>query len=201
MGMYWSTSLEDSQERRMNISWVLSDSVEIDPTQSIEALKRLGAFWGSWRTWRAYQTDNVICHNQVKASELIKRDFQKQCNFYIPSSAHVALGRPAGVQLYAGEFVHDVIQQEEIVAIHLAAAASDIVLLLGWNLTELKPNSDKLKANQAQHHRNLLYQALKDYNQIQWVVVNHAEKLSPNLAILDNVVTDTLESVLALAPD
>jgi hypothetical protein len=185
----------------MNISWVLADSVEVDPTQSIDALKRLGAFWGSWRTWRAYQTDNVICHDQTKASELIKRDFQKHCNFYIPSSVHVALGRPAGVQLYAGEFVHDVIQQEEIVAIHLAAAASDIVLLLGWDLTELKSNSDKLKANQAQHHRNLLFQALKDYNQIQWVVVDHVGKLSPNLANLDNVVTDTLESVLALAPD
>jgi len=185
----------------MNISWVLADSVVVDPTQSIEGLKRLGAFWGSWKTWRAYQTDNVICHDQIKAAELIKRDFQKQCNFYIPGSVHSGLGRPGGVQLYAGEFVHDVIQQEEIVALHLAAAASDIVLLLGWDLTELKPDADRLKTNQAQHHRNLLYQALKDYNQIQWVVVDHTGKLAPIFTNLDNVVTDTLESVLALAPD
>jgi hypothetical protein len=185
----------------MKISWVLADSVVIDPTQSIEALKRLGAFWGSWRTWRAYQTDNVICHNQIKAAELIKRNFQKQCNFYIPSSIHIALERPSDVQLYAGDFVHDVIRQEEIVALHLAATTSDIVLLLGWDLTELQPNSDKLQANQALHHRNLLHQALKDYNEIQWVVVDHVGKLSPNLANLDNVVTDNLQAVLALAPD
>ena len=156
----------------MNISWVLADSAAIDPTQSIDALKRIGAFWGSWRTWRAYQTDNVICHDQVKA-----------------------------VELYAGEFVHDVIRQEEIVAVHLAATTSDIVLLLGWDLAELPPDADKLRANQTQHHRNLLYQALKDYTQIQWVVVDHPGKLAPNLANLDNVTTDTMDAVLALVGD
>ena len=185
----------------MNISWVLADAVVIDPTQSIDALKRIGAFWGSWRTWRAYQTDNVICHDQAKASELIKRNFQTQCNFYIPNSVHSGLERPAGVRLYAGEFVHDVIHQEEIVALHLAATTNDIILLLGWDLTELTPGPDRLATNQAQHHRNLLFQALKDYNQIQWVIVDHTGKLAPNLANLDNVVTDTLQTVLTLAPD
>lgn len=185
----------------MNISWVLADSVVIDPTQNIETLKRLGAFWGSWKTWRAYQTDNVICHDQSKAEELIKRNFQTQCNFYIPSSVHTALHRPNGVRLYAGEFVHDVIRQEEIVAIHLAATTSDIVLLLGWDLAELHPSPDKLQTNQALHHRNLLYQALKDYNQIQWVVVDHSGKIASNLMNLDNVVTDNMDAVLALVPD
>ena len=185
----------------MNISWVLADSAEIDPTQSIDALKQLGPIWGSWRTWRAYQTDNAICHDQAKATELIKRDFQTRCNFYIPNSVYVALERPAGVRLYAGEFVHDVIRQEEIVAVHLAATTSDIVLLLGWNLSKLRPNSDKLLANQEQHHRNLLLQALKDYNQTQWVVVDHAGDLDPNLAKLDNVVTDNMVAVLALTTD
>ena len=185
----------------MNISWVLADSAAIDPTQNIDALKRIGAFWGSWRTWRAYQTDNVICHDQAKAAELTKRNFQTQCNFYIPNAVHTALERPAGVRLYAGEFVHDVVRQEEIVAVHLAATTSDIVLLLGWDLTELLPNPNRLQANQTQHHRNLLWQALKDYGHIQWVVVDHPEPLDPNLANLENVVTDTMSAVLALAGD
>jgi hypothetical protein len=185
----------------MNISWVLADNVEIDPTQSIDALKRLGPIWGSWKTWRAYQTDNVVCHDQDKASELIKRNFQSRCNFYIPNSVYVALERPQGVRLYAGEFVHDVVRQEEIVALHLAATTSDIVLLLGWNLTELKPDSDKLRANQAQHHRNLLRQALKDYDQIQWVIVDHIGDLALNLTNLSNFTTDTMDTVLALAGD
>ena len=185
----------------MNISWVLADSVVIDPTQDINDLKRLGSFWGSWKTWRAYQTDNVICHDQAKAAELLKRNFQEQCNFYLPNSIYPSLGRPPGVRLYAGEFVHDVVRQEEIVAVHLAATTSDIVLLLGWDLTELPKTTDKLEAHQALHHRNLLYQALKDYDQIQWVVVDHLGDLAKNLAKLDNVVTDTMETVLTFAGD
>ena len=65
--------METTQELGMNISWVLADDAEIDPTQNIEDLKRLGPIWGSWRGWRAYQTDNVICHDQTKANELPKK--------------------------------------------------------------------------------------------------------------------------------
>ena len=98
----------------MNISWVLSDFVAADPTLDVADLKRLGSFWGSWRTWRAFQTDNVICHDQAKAAELIKREFQTKCNFYIPNLIYTNLNRPTGVNVYEGEFVHDVDHQEEI---------------------------------------------------------------------------------------
>jgi hypothetical protein len=185
----------------MNISWVLADSAVIDPTQDIDALKRLGAFWGSWRTWRAFQTDNVICHDMAKAAELTKRNFQSRCNFYIPNSVHTSLDRPANVRLYAGEFVHDVVRQEEIVAIHLAATTSDIVLLLGWDLGELVADADRLKTVQAQHHRNLLCRAIRDYDQVQWVLVDHPTPIMKDLANLENLSTDIMENVLALATD
>lgn len=185
----------------MNISWVLADSVALDPTLDIDLLKNIGAFWGSWRTWRAYSTDNVICHDQSKAVELITRNFQERCNFYIPESIYHSIGRPEGVKLYQGEFVHDVVQQEEIVAIHLAAATSEIVLLLGFDLTELVPDSDRLKTHQAHHHRNLLRQAIKNNEQVQWVVVDHVDPLDPNLVDLPNISTDSLATMLTLSPD
>jgi len=185
----------------MKISWVLADSVVLDPTQDITILKNVGAFWGSWRTWRSCQTDNVICHAQSKAVELLRRNFQNYCNFYIPNSVYQSIDCPEGVKLYQGDFVHDVIQQEEIVAVHLAATTSDIVLLLGFDLTELSPNLDRLKTHQALHHRNLISQAIKDYQQVQWVVIDHAGPLDPNLTNLPNISTDSLQSVLALAPD
>jgi len=185
----------------MNISWVLSDFVAADPTLDIADLKRLGSFWGSWRTWRAFQTDNVICHDQAKAAELIKREFQTKCNFYIPNLIYTNLNRPTGVKVYEGEFVHDVDHQEEIVAMHLAATTSDIVLLLGFDLTELEPNPDRLLANRANHYRNHIRQAINNYNQIQWVVVDHAGKLDPTFSKLDNLVTDNMQTVLSLAVD
>jgi len=113
----------------MNISWVLADLATADPTVDIAEFKKLGAFWGSWRTWRAFQTDNVVCHEQRKADELLQRNFQTNCNFYISNSVYTSLDRPNGVCLYEGSFVHDVDHQEEIVAMHLAATTNDIVLL------------------------------------------------------------------------
>jgi len=183
----------------MNISWVLADSVILDPTQDIASLKNIGALWGSWCTWRAHQTDNVICHSQSKAAELTKREFQKHCNFYIPNSVYSDIGRPSGVRLYEGDFVHDVILQEEIVAMHLAASTSDIVLLLGFDLTKFSPNPDRLLANQAQHHRNLIRQAINDYAHVQWVVVDHPMELSKDLIELENLTTDTMINVIKLS--
>jgi hypothetical protein len=185
----------------MNISWVLADSTIADPTLEINELKNLGAFWGSWRTWRAFQTDNVICHDQRKADELVKREFQKNCNFYIPNSIYASIGRPQGVRLYEGAFVHDVDHEEEIVAMHLAATTSEIVLLFGFDLTELPSTSDRLIAHRAQHRRNHIHQAIKQYDQIQWVVVDHVEELDPALTKLPNLVTDTMQAVLALVSD
>jgi hypothetical protein len=185
----------------MNISWVLADSSSADPTVDIAEFKRLGALWGSWRTWRAWQTDNVVCHDQRKADELLRRNFQNNCNFYIPNSVYTSLGRPDGIRLYEGAFIHDVDRQEEIVAMHLAGTTSDIVLLFGFDLSELTSNPDKLLANRALHHRNHIRQAINDFNQIQWVVVDHEGELDPNLVNLGNITTDTLQAVLALAPD
>lgn len=185
----------------MNISWVLADSVLLDPTLDPADLKRVGPIWGSWRTWRACQTDNVICHDQQKALDLVKREFQHRCNFYLPNSVHASLDRPDGVRLYEGDFVHDVDRQEEIVALHLAASTSDIVLLLGFDLSTLPSNTDRLQAHQAQHHRNLLRQAIKDYHQVQWVIVDHTGELDPNLANLNNVLLDTMQTVLTMAAD
>jgi hypothetical protein len=111
------------------------------------------------------------------------------------------LDRPQGVRLYEGEFVHDLDHHEEIVALHLAATTSDIVLLLGFDLAELCPDPDRLKNHQTLHHRNLIRQAIKDYEQIQWVVVDHPEPLDPNLINLPNISTDTLQTVLAFSHD
>ena len=133
----------------MNISWVLADSATADPTVDICNLKRLGAFWGSWRTWRAFQTDNVICHEQSKAAELIKRNFQDNCNFYIPNDTYKSLSRPDGVRLYEGAFLHDVDRQEEIIAMHLAVTTTDIVLLFGFDFTEPINLEDRLIEHRA----------------------------------------------------
>ena len=182
----------------MNISWVLADSATADPTLDIDELKRIGVFWGSWRTWRAWQTDNVICHDQYKANELITRNFQNNCNFYIPNSVYTSLGRPEGVQLYEGAFVHDIDGQEEIVALHLAASRSDIILLLGFDFTEPIKIEDRLLEHRAHHYRSLVKQVINDNIQTQWVLVDHPGEIMENWNMLGNITCDKLSNVLTL---
>jgi len=181
----------------MNISWVLSDTCSIDPTVDINGLKEIGPIWGSWKTWRSCQTDNVICHNLSKSKELLQRQFQNSCNFYIPHSSWSALERPENVNLYEGSFINE-FQPEEIIAMHLAASTNDIILLLGFDWTERDKNPNKLEEHQFQAYRSLISHAISDNPDTQWVLVDHPDPVMKMLSKLKNLTTDTLENCLEL---
>jgi hypothetical protein len=180
----------------MNINWVLSDNLVLDPMVTVDQLKELGSFWGSWRTWRSYQTDNVVCHAMSKAQELIHRKFHQHCNFYIPNSLYVDLDRPQGVRLYEGNFVHDIDNQEEIVSMHLAAGLCDIVLLLGFDFQKKPKNSDRLLEHRAHAYRELVYQVIKNNPTVQWVIIDHPGELREEMSLLENITLDSLSNIL-----
>lgn len=181
----------------MNIAWVLADTCVIDPTVDIGSLKEIGPIWGSWRTWRSCQTDNVICHELTKAQDLLNRNFQNSCNFYIPNSAWTTLDRPDRVNLYEGAFV-DEFQPEEIIAMHLAASTNDIVLLLGFDWTERAKNPNRLEEHKFQAYRSLVSHAIADNLATQWVLVDHSEPVMKMFSKLENLTTDTMENCLRL---
>jgi hypothetical protein len=187
--------MADSQ-KRMNINWILANDYVPDPTIDLDQLKTCGAFWGGWQTWRACGTDNVICHDMGKASDLIKRAFHAVCNFYIPNSIYASLDRPAGVRLYEGNFVHDLDNHEEIVAMHLVASASDIVLMLGYNFIEPAKNQDRLVEHRAHNYRSLCKQAIVMNPQVQWILVDHPGEVMKDWKGIDNLVCDTLSNCL-----
>ena len=182
----------------MNINWILSNDYVPDPTIDLDQLKTCGALWGGWQTWRASGTDNVICHDTAKARDLIQRAFHAVCNFYVPNSTYVMLDRPQGVRLYEGEFVHDLDDHEEIVALHLTAGISDIVLLLGFDLAEAELPADRLQRHRALNYRNLVRQAIKDNPNTQWVLVDHPQPIGKDFGELANLTTDTLANVIGM---
>ena len=183
----------------MNIQWVLSDDFMLDNSEQLLAMKKVGSFWGGWRTWRAYGTDNVVCHKMAKAQELVSREFQTRCNFYIPNSVYQTLGRPNGVRLYEGDFMgHDVENQEEIVAINLAGSIADVVLLLGFDWSEKPESSDPLQRRRHNTYNGLVRQAIASRPAVQWILVDHPDDLNLALEGLENLDKDTLPKVLAL---
>lgn len=190
--------MERFKKRLMNINWIVSDRATLDPTIDLAQLKKIGAFWGSWQTWRSCQTDNVICNNMAKAAELTKRNFQTNCNLYVPNSIYLDLDRPAGVRLYEGTFKHEVDNQEEIVAMHLVSGISDLVLLLGFDFSEPSIHPDKLQEHKAHNYRSLTRQAILDNAKTQWVVIDHPGNFRKDLANLPNLTQDTLTNVIGM---
>lgn len=182
----------------MNINWVVSNHANLDPTIDLSQIKNIGSIWGSWRTWRSCQTDNVICHNGTQARELIEKRFPDVCNFYISQEIYTALNRPDRVRSYGGEFSHDVDEQDEIVAMHLAGAVSDIVLLLGFDWTDQPWPNDPEKKLRRHNYINLVREAMAGTARTQWVLIDHAGPIRPELAALPNLTQDTMSAVIGM---
>jgi hypothetical protein len=181
----------------MNISWVFADSIVLDPLADVQKIKEIGSIWGSWKTWRSCQTDNVICHDLAKSEELIKRNFHLNCNFYISNLSWITLDRPDSVKLYEGAFV-DEFQPEEIIAMYLAASQSDIVLLLGFDWQEREKNPNRLEEHKFQAYRSLISNAIRNNPEVQWVLVDHKEPVMKMLVKLENLTIDSMENCLEL---
>jgi hypothetical protein len=180
----------------MKISFVLANQVQLDPDIDLQRVKEIGSFWGGWRTWRSCGTDNVICYDSAKAHQLLQRNFHTKCNFYIPNLVYLNLNRPSGVNLFDGDFKHDVDNHEDIVCMHLAAANSDIVLLLGYDFAEQAKLSDKLAEHKAHNYRSLTRQVMVSNAQVQWVALDHDQDFRNDLKDLPNLGKDTLQNIL-----
>lgn len=188
--------MESDQGSAMRINWVLADTAEINPAIDIERIKSIGPIWGGWRTWRSYATDNVVCHEESDARNLVSRNFHSRCNMYLPESVYQAVDRPMGVKLYQGQFHETVDHPDEIVAMHLAATVSDIVLLVGFDLASRNLDNDRLAKHKWHNYVQYFYHIVKNNPDVQWVILDHSTDVEKIMKDLSNLQFDTLDNVL-----
>lgn len=181
----------------MRINWVFANGYQLDPTVDVEKVKDIGSTWGGWPTWHTCGTDNVICHSQVKAKELLAYGFHTRCNFYIPTKCYQSLGNPPGVNQYQGEFEQDVDQAEDIVALHLVSPVSDLVLLAGFDFGTIVTLPDKSAQLQRQNYHGLARTVIAS-GSTEWIVVGQLSEFDPLYQGLPNLTCDTMENVLQL---
>ena len=182
----------------MNISWVVAESYQFDPTVDVDSLKHIGPIWGSWKTWRGCSTDNVICHNRSKAQELIKRKLQEGCNFYIPEKNFQAIQRPTNVKIYKGEFEQETDTLEDIIALHLCVPTSDIILMAGFDLSPIVDPGDRYELHKIKNYHGMLHSLISSCSDKQFVLVNYQLELAKSYRALTNLTCDTMENVLQL---
>jgi len=182
----------------MRLCWIISEdfaSTHITADQ----IKDIAPSWGSWRTWRAWNTDNVLCHDAVKAHELIQRTFHLVCNFYTANKNYAILERPSKVNLYEGDFPVALDRPEEIIAMHLVANQNDLVLLLGFDLSE-KTNDDRFENHKRLNYINAFRAALNSHVNTQWVLIDHPGEVTKKIT-LPNLSKDSFDSVLKQLKD
>jgi len=182
----------------MRVNWVIASNYHMDPTVDPDRLKMVGALWGSWRTWRGCSTDNVICYEFSKAKELLDRAFQAVCNFYVPRKFYQDLGRPVGLKLYDGEFNQEIEFPEDVISMHLAASVSDIILLLGFDFSEIQFPEDRLQKHKITNRHGLIRSIISADDRIQWVAVDRATDLDKTYQNLPNLTCDTMANALKL---
>ena len=182
----------------MRVAWAIATVYSIDPAHTADRLKAIGPIWGSWRTWRSCATDNVICHDQAKARELLDRAFQAVCNFHVPRSHYEFLKRPLGIRLYEGDYQQEVDHIEDIIALQLAAASADIVLMLGYDLAKLPATEDRFEQHKLVNRHGLIRSAIASSTQTQWVAIDHSGDLDKAYQTLPNLTCDTMANALQL---
>ena len=176
----------------MNIAWLFAENTVLPPTTSVQAIKDLAPIWGSWRTQRSYQSDNVVCWDPDQAEKLVRQGYAKICNLYIPESVYQQLGKPKGVRAFGGGFDFSVDSVDDIIATHLVASVADVILMVGFDL-EAKTKPLPSRTN----YIGILARAIAASDK-QWVVVDHHTDLAEPIQKLSNITRDLLPNVLQL---
>jgi hypothetical protein len=182
----------------MRVNVVYASGYQLPDLIQPDTIKNIGPTWGSWTTWTKCATDNVICHDLVKARELLRRSVQSACNFYLPQKFYQPVQRPEGIHFYQGDFQQETLELEDIIAMHLASGSADLVLLLGFDLAKPQPIDDRYQRHRVTNRLGLIRQCMMSCDQIQWVLVDHDAELDPAFQNLPNLSCDKMPNVLHL---
>lgn len=179
----------------MKVSWIISEDISADLIDP-QIIKDTGVSWGSWKIARTYTPDNCICTRNTEASPLIQHGFQNTCNLYITQASFKSLGNPANVRLFNGQFKNNNISnKDDIVALNLAVANMDIVLLAGFNFRPLLNTDDKPNRLAREEYYFNVREIIKAFPTTQFVMVEYMHELASWAHELDNLTLDTIDSV------
>lgn len=184
----------------MNVSWVAASGYATDAAVDIEKIKSIGPIWGSQSTWRSCKTDNVVCHDVQSAESLLARQFHQRCNFYTYKNNYQLLGRPQGIYLYDNTVNFDIEVDciDDVIAMHLAAAQSDVVLLLGFDFDSSADSNDRFDLHKVTNWHRMVRGCVAQNVETQWVAVDHSVKFDKPYAALPNLTCDKISNVLKL---
>lgn len=182
----------------MQISWVYASTYQLDILIDPAVVKSVGPSWGSWRTWKSNQTDNVVCSDSDQAHALIAKAFHAVCNFYVARDVYLKIGSQPGLKAYDGEYNHPVHRFDDIISLHLASQSNSIILMLGFDLGLGQKLDSPDQVEQLQNYHGLMRSLIQNNPTTQYVLVDHADNFGKHYQGLPNLTCDIMENVLQL---
>lgn len=107
-------------------------------------------------------------------------------------------GQPTVVRVFQATPYPNIVDVDDIIAMHLAAAHSDIVLMLGFDLCLNTGPIDAKTAKTLQEYHGLLRSLIVNTPETQFVAIDLPQILSPPYQGIANLTCDTLQAVLTL---
>jgi hypothetical protein len=181
----------------MRINWALSHVFVTCDDLDWQRIQNCAPTW-SGAGKKAITAQNTICSDPATCLQLLKSAAYTRTNIYVPHDFWQAQGQPAVARVFQGTPYPNIANVDDIIALHLAAAHSDIVLMLGFDFC-LKPGAiDAKTAKVMQDYHGLLRSLIVNSPETQFVAIDQPEILSPSYQDIANLTCDTLQAVLTL---
>lgn len=181
----------------MRFNWVLSREFSTCEDQDWQRIQNCAPTW-SGSGPRQITAQNTICSNAAGCLQLLKSAAYQRTNLYVPHDFWQEQGQPAVVRVFQATPYPNIPDVDDIVALHLAAAHSDIVLMLGFDLCLKIGTIDAKTAKTLQEYHGLLRSLIVNTPETQFVAIDQPQILAPSYQGIPNLTCDTLQAVLTL---
>jgi hypothetical protein len=181
----------------VRFNWVLSQAFSACEDQDWQRIQNCAPTW-SGAGPRQITAQNSICSNAAACLQLLKSAAYQRTNLYVPHDFWLEHGQPTVVRVFQATPYPNITDVDDIIALHLAAAHSDIVLMLGFDLCLNTGPIDGKTAKIMQDYHGLLRSLIVNTPETQFVAIDQPQILSASYQGIANLTCDTLQAVLTL---
>jgi len=183
----------------MNVCWVTTHDFKPTSLLTADTLKEAGPVWGPYSVWSQIWHDNVVTDDFDVARQLLRNNFNRQCNLWMNDNFYIKLNRPEGVDTFNWNVSVEIENTEELICLQMAATRYDIILCVGWDLHSTagyQPNT--LEKHLRQNYLNYVTAVVKEAD-CQFVFIDpRGADVHLGLTQHDNFSIDTAENALEL---
>lgn len=183
----------------MNVCWVLSSQFKPTDLLTADTLKDAGPIWGPYSQWSQVWHDNVVTDDFDVARQLLRNNFNSQCNLWINDDFYIKLSRPERVNTYDWQVSVEIPNKEEVIGLQMAATRYDIILAVGFDLhSTAKYQPKTIEKHLRQNYLNYVTAIVKQAES-QFVFIDPlGDDVHPGLTEQENFSVDTAENALEL---